>query len=426
MSPISPPCVLSPYLFLHYHYHMNQVNSQSEEVKEPVTGQKSDVYRIHTKDNREIVLVGTAHISQISKDLVHETIENEAPDTVCVELDEGRLKSIQDPNRWKNTDLRDVIKKKQLATLIANLVLGSYQKRMGAQTGVKPGSELKEAVDVANEKNIPIVLADRDIKITLKRTWACTPWYRKFSLLGGLFASIFDKTEISEEELQKIKEKDALNSMMQEFGKTFPEVKQVLIDERDQFLASKIKNAQGDKVVAVIGAGHLRGIASIIEEDKELPSEESISVIPKGTAIWKIIGWSITLAIIASIVLVGYFAGIEKAGQLSLQWAMLTGGGAMLGAIIAGGHPLTILVALVMAPFTGLTPLIGVGFFTALTQVYVRPPRVSEMETLTDDIWQVKRWWKNRVTRVILCFLCPGIPAIIGKILAIFKIYQAF
>jgi pheromone shutdown-related protein TraB len=404
---------------------MNESYSQSEEIKEPVTG-KSDVYRIHTKDNREIILVGTAHISQVSKDLVHETIENESPDTVCVELDEGRLKSIQDPNRWKNTDLRDVIKKKQLATLIANLVLGSYQKRMGAQTGVKPGSELKEAVDVANEKNIPIVLADRDIKITLRRTWACTPWYRKFSLLGGLFASIFDKTEISEEELQKIKEKDALNSMMQEFGNTFPEVKQVLIDERDQFLASKIKNAQGGKVVAVIGAGHMRGIASIIEEDKELPSEESISVIPKGTVIWKILGWSITLAIIASIALVGYFAGIEKAGQLSLQWVMFTGGGAMLGAIIAGGHPLTILVALVMAPFTGLTPLIGVGFFTALTQVYVRPPRVSEMETLTDDIWQVRRWWKNRVTRVILCFLCPGIPAIIGKILAILKIYQAF
>ena len=415
-----------PSHFLHYHYRMNESNTQSVENKESMSGEKSDVYRIHTKDNREIVLVGTAHISQVSKDLVHETIENETPDTVCVELDEGRLKSIQDPDRWKNTDLKEVIKKKQLATLIANLVLGSYQKRMGAQTGVRPGAELKEAVDISNSKNIPLVLADRDIKITLRRTWACTPWYRKFNLLGGLFASIFDKTEINEDELQKIKEKDALNSMMQEFGKSFPEVKQVLIDERDQFLASRIKNAQGNKVVAVVGAGHMRGIASIIEEDKELPSEESISVIPKGTSLWKILGWSITIAIIASIVLIGYVAGIEKAGQLTLQWVMYTGGGAMLGAIIAGGHPLTVLVALVMAPFTGLTPLIGVGFFTALTQAYVRPPRVSEMETLTDDIWQVRHWWKNRVTRVILCFLCPGIPAIIGKILAIFKIYQAF
>ena len=388
--------------------------------------ENADIYRINSADGREIILIGTAHISQSSKELVRETIEKESPDTVCVELDEGRFKSLKEPDRWKNTDLKQVIKKKQLATLIANLVLGSYQKRMGAQTGVKPGAELKEAAETAEGQGAQLVLADRDIKITLKRTWACTPWYRKLSLLGGLFASIFDKTEISEEELSKIKEQDALSSMMQEFGKSFPEVKQVLIDERDQFLASKIKNAAGQKVVAVVGAGHVKGIASIIRENKELPSEESISVIPKGAPIWKIIGWAIPLAIIASIIFVGYNAGVEKAGQLSLQWAMLTGGGAMLGTIIAGGHPVTILVALVAAPFTGLTPLIGVGFFTALTQVYMRPPRVSEMETLADDIWQVKRWWKNRVTRVILCFLCPGIPAIIGKILAIFQIYQAF
>ena len=386
--------------------------------------ENADIYRIQ-KDDREIILIGTAHISQASKELVRETIEAESPDTVCVELDEGRLKSIQDPDRWKRTDLREVIKKKQLATLIANLVLGSYQKRMGAQTGVKPGSELKEAVEVADEKGSELVLADRDIKITLRRTWACTPWYRKLNLLGGLFASIFDKTEVSEEELAKIKEQDALSSMMQEFGKNFPEVKQVLIDERDQFLAMKIKAAPGKKIVAVVGAGHMRGIAKIIEEDRPLPSEESISVIPKSAPIWKIIGWAIPIAIVASIIAVGVHAGAAKAGELSLQWAMLTGGGAMLGAIIAGGHPLTVLVALIAAPFTGLTPLIGVGFFTALTQVYMRPPRVSEMETLSDDIWQVKRWWKNRVTRVILCFLCPGIPAIVGKILAILKIYQA-
>ncbi len=386
--------------------------------------ENADIYRIK-KEDREIILIGTAHISQASKDLVRETIEAETPDTVCVELDEGRLSSIKDPDRWKKTDLRQVIKNKQLGTLIANLVLGSYQKRMGAQTGVKPGSELKEAVDVAEAAGHELVLADRDIKITLRRTWACTPWYRKFSLLGGLFASIFDKTEVSEEELAKIKEQDALNGMMQEFGKSFPEVKQVLIDERDQFLASKIKNAPGRKIIAVVGAGHMRGIASIIEEEKELPSEESISVIPKSAPIWKIIGWAIPIAIVASIIAVGIHAGAAKAGELSLQWAMLTGGGAMLGTIIAGGHPLTILVALVTAPFTGLTPLIGVGFFTALTQVYMRPPRVAEMESLSDDIWQVKRWWKNRVTRVILCFLCPGIPAIVGKILAIFNIYQA-
>lgn len=405
---------------------MNDITPANSENGEQNAAGNTDIYRISTSDGREIILIGTAHISNASKELVKQTIEQENPDTVCVELDEGRYKSLKEPDRWKNTDLKQVIKKKQLATLIANLVLGSYQKRMGSQTGVKPGAELKEAAEIAESKGTQLVLSDRDIKITLKRAWACTPWYRKFSLLGGLFASIFDKTEISEEDLSKIKEQDALSTMMQEFGKTFPEVKQVLIDERDQYLANKIKSAPGKKIIAVIGKGHLKGIARIIETNEELPSEESITVIPKGAAIWKIIGWAIPAAIVASILFVGYEAGFEKAGMLSLQWAMYTGGGAMLGTIIAGGHPLTVLVSLVMAPFTGLTPLIGVGFFTALTQVYMRPPRVQEMETLSDDIWQVKRWWKNRVTRVILCFLCPGIPAIIGKILAILEIYKAF
>lgn len=386
----------------------------------------SDIHRLSLPENREIILVGTAHISQESKDLVQQTIENESPDTVCVELDEGRMKSLEEPDRWKNLDLKTIIKQKQLGTLVANLVLGSYQKRMGDQTGVRPGSELQEAVQIAKDKNIPIVLADRQIKITLRRTWSYTPWYRKLALLGALIGSIFDKTEVSEEELRKIKEQDSLNAMMSEFGKSFPEVKKVLIDERDQFLASRIKNAPGKKVVAVVGAGHVNGISEIIEKNLELPSEESLSQIKKASIGWKILAWSIPVAIIASIIAIGFHSGAAKAGQISLQWAMLTGGGAMLGTILAGGHPVTILVSLLIAPFTGLTPLIGVGFFTALTQVYMRPPRVQEMETLNDDIWKVRRWWKNRVTRVFLCFLMPGFPAIIGKILAIFKIYQAF
>ena len=386
----------------------------------------SDIYRIVLPENREIILVGTAHISQESKDLVRKTIEEESPDTVCVELDEGRMKSLEEPDRWKNLDLKAIIRQKQLGTLVANLVLGSYQKRMGDQTGVRPGAELQEAVQIAKEKNIPIVLADRQIKTTLRRTWSYTPWYRKFALLGALISSIFDKTEVSEEELRKIKEQDSLNAMMAEFGKTFPEVKKVLIDERDQFLASRIINAPGKKVVAVVGAGHVKGISQIIEQNMELPSEDSLSEIKKASLTFKILAWSIPIAIVAAIVAVGFQSGIARAGELSLHWAMLTGGGAMLGTIIAGGHPLTVLIALLTAPITTLIPMIGVGFFTALTQVYMRPPRVQEMETLNDDIWKVRRWWKNRVTRVFLCFLLPGLPTVIGKVLAILKIYQAF
>lgn len=386
----------------------------------------NDIFHITTQSGKEIFLIGTAHISEESRILVRNTIETESPDAVCVELDAGRLLSLDEPERWKKTDLKTVIKEKQLGTLVANLVLGSYQKRMGAQTGVKPGAELYEAVLVAREQNIPIVLSDRNIKITLKRAWASTPWYRKFSLLGGLFASLFDKTEINEEELKKMKEQDTLNSLMQEFGKTYPEIKQVLIHERDLFLASSIEKAEGKKIIAVIGAGHREGIRAILESGKTERDTSALETIPPKSILSKIIGWGIPVAIIASLVALGIHAGIEKAGEASLYWAMLTGGGAMLGTIVAGGHPLTILTALVAAPFTGLTPLIGVGFFTALVQVYMRPPRVKEMETLTDDIWHFKLWWKNRALRVFLCFLLPGFPAIIGKILAIFNIYQSF
>ena len=388
--------------------------------------ENADICRIKIADDKEFVLVGTAHISQESKDLVTQAIQEESPDTVCVELDEGRLKSLEDPDRWKKTDLKKIIREHQLGTLIANLVLGSYQKRMGLSTGVRPGAELYGAVLSARSAGIPIVLADRDIKVTLRRTWSCTPWYRKFSLIASLFASLFDKTEISEEELKRIRERDSLSAMMEEFGKTFPEVKSVLIDERDQYLASRIRHASGKKVLAVVGAGHVQGIRKILEENKPLPEESTLCQIMPSSPVFKILGWTITVAIIASIVGVGIHSGLEKAGEVTLNWFLYTGGGAMLGSIIAGAHPLAVLTALIVAPFTGLTPLIGVGFFVALVQAYLRPPRVAEFETVSEDIWKISRWWKNRVTRVILCFLLPGFPAIIGKIIARIGIYRAY
>lgn len=388
--------------------------------------ENADICRIKIADDKEFVLVGTAHISQESKDLVTQAIQEESPDTVCVELDEGRLKSLEDPDRWKKNDLKKIIREHQLGTLIANLVLGSYQKRMGLSTGVRPGAELYGAVLSARSAGIPIVLADRDIKVTLRRTWSCTPWYRKFSLIASLFASLFDKTEISEEELKRIRERDSLSAMMEEFGKTFPEVKSVLIDERDQYLASRIRHASGKKVLAVVGAGHIQGIRKILEENKPLPEESTLCQIMPSSPVFKILGWTITVAIIASIVGVGIHSGLEKAGEVTLNWFLYTGGGAMLGSIIAGAHPLAVLTALVVAPFTGLTPLIGVGFFVALVQAYLRPPRVAEFETVSEDIWKISRWWKNRVTRVILCFLLPGFPAIIGKIIALIGIYRAY
>jgi len=384
--------------------------------------QSKDIIRIQTPE-REIVLLGTAHISQESIDLVRATIAAEAPDSVCVELDEGRLKALENKDRWKNLDVKDILRKKQMISLIANLVLASYQKRMGESTGVEPGSELKAAVEEARACKANLVLADRDVKTTLRRAWASTPFFRKFKLGYTLLGSIFETEKVSEEELSKMREQDTLSVMMEEFGREFPEIKQILISERDQFLAGRILKAPGKKVLAVVGAGHLPGIKAIIEGDLDTPSEKDLCKIPPPSHWGTVIGWGLPAAIILSLVYIGIKFGPSAFADNAIFWAMATGLPAALGATIALAHPLAILTALCLAPLTTLHPLIGVGMFVAFVQAYFCPPRVFEMETAAEDIWKPSRWWKNRFTRVFLAFICPGLPTTIGSFVGMGKIF---
>ena len=235
---------------------MDKVQDAPDKDKKQV---QSDVHRLRVKD-KEIILVGTAHISKQSADLVREIIETERPDCVCVELDEKRYKSLSDRKRWEALDIKEIIRKKQLGLLIANLVLTSYQKKLGDQIGMMPGSELMEAVKSAESAGIPVSLCDRDVGITLKRAWRSTPLWKKSWLLATLLASLFDKTEITEEKLAELRQTDVLTELLEEIGEAMPELKTVLIDERDTFLAEKIKSAKGKKIVAVVGAGHVEGI----------------------------------------------------------------------------------------------------------------------------------------------------------------------
>ncbi|MCL2100244.1 MAG: TraB/GumN family protein [Fibromonadales bacterium] len=384
--------------------------------------QSKDIIRIQVSPEREIVLLGTAHISQESIDLVKETIAAEKPDCVCVELDENRLKALEDTDRWKNLNIKEVLKKKQMSSLIVNLILASYQKRMGESTGVEPGSELKAAVEGARACNANLVLADRDVKITLRRTWASTPFFRKFKLLATLLGTLFETEEISEEELSKMREQDTLSVMLDDFGKAFPEIKQILISERDQFLAGRIMKAEGGKVLAVVGAGHLPGIKNIIENNTETPPEEDLCKIPPSSHLGTIIGWGIPAAIILSLVYIGVKLGPEAFADNIVFWILATGLPAAFGTICALAHPLAIIAALFLAPITTLHPLIGVGMFTAFIQAYFCPPRVFEMETATEDLWKPSRWWKNRFTRVFLAFIFPGLPTTIGSFIGMGKI----
>lgn len=376
------------------------------------TLESPDIHRIDL-DGREIILVGTAHVSQKSVELVHEVIETEQPDSVCVELDEKRFESLSQKDRWQNLDIKEIIRKKQLSTLMVNLTLASYQKKLGDQLGVLPGSELLEAAKTAQAHNIPISLCDRDVRVTLRRAWKKTSIFKKGYLLASLFASLFDNTKIDEEKLDELKDSDALSELLNEMGEALPEIKQVLIDERDTFLAEKIKATTGQKLVAIVGAGHIQGIKQAIAEDRSSLMDD-INTIPKVSPLWKIAGWLIPLLIIGSIGYIGWNKGLMEAGANITYWILANGIPSALGALVAFAHPFTIISAFVAAPITSLTPVIGAGYVCAFVQAMMQPPIVREFETAMEDMGSLKKWWQNRLLKVFLAFILPGIGSMVG------------
>jgi pheromone shutdown-related protein TraB len=366
-----------------------------------------------TLGEREIFLVGTAHVSQGSVDLVTQVISREKPDCVCVELDDKRYKALSGRKRWESLDLKEIIRKKQLSTLLVNLILSSYQKKLGMQLGVVPGAELLEATREAEKHAIPVSLCDRDVRVTLRRAWHETSFLKKGYLLATLLVSLFDKTEITEEKLQELKKKDILSELMSELGEAMPELKRVLIDERDIYLAEKIKMSAGRKLVAVVGAGHVEGIKKRIREDNTavLPA---ISTFPPVSSAFKALGWAIPGLIIGSLIVIGIQKGSTAAGANLLYWILANGIPSAIGAMLAWAHPLTIASAFAAAPVTSLTPVIGAGYVTAFVQVMVRPPVVREFETVTEDMSSFAGWWQNKLLRVFLAFILPGLGSMIG------------
>jgi len=381
-----------------------------------------DVHIIQ-KDGREFIVVGTAHISRESADLVREVIENEKPNVVCVELDEKRLLALSEKNRWENLDLKSIIKQKQLSTLIVNLILSSYQKKLGEKLGVNPGTELLEAVNKAKEKNIPVELCDREARITLRRAWHSMSLWQKLKLVVGGFGGIFEKQELTEEKLAELRSKDVLSEMMDELGKAMPVLKKVIIDERDKYLAEKMKRSDGNKVVSVVGAGHAQGIIKALNNNDEIDLKE-IEVIPKPSPVAKIVGWGIPAVIIGSILFIGYSKGLSEAGDNALFWILANGIPSAFGALLALAHPITILSAFFAAPVTSLSPLIGAGYVAAFVQAYFQPPLVKDFQSVGDNAKQVKMWWKNRLLKVLLVFILASLGSVLGTWVGLVEIVK--
>ena len=405
----------------------------SDEEKKKVTSEPAeaanaeadskDVHRLKLGD-REFILVGTAHISKQSTELVRRVIEEEKPDTVCVELDQRRYETISKPNQWDKLNLLQIIKKKQLPTLIVQLVLSSYQKRMGEQLGVLPGTELLEATRVAEENGIPFELCDRDVGITLKRAWRNTGVFKRMWLMSSLLAGMFDKVEVTEEQIQAIKDQDALTEMLNDIGEAAPSMKAALIDERDEYMAEKIRSAKGNKIVAVVGAGHVKGMLERFKQEAKADLEK-LEALPPPSHFWKYVALVIPLVIIGSLIVIGYTKGFDEAMSNLKFWVLVNSIPTALGACLALAHPLVILAAFIVAPFTSLTPVVGAGMVTAFLQAWLRPPRVYELESAGSDIGYFTKWWSNRLLRVFLTFFLPGLLGAIATYVGVAKILNS-
>jgi pheromone shutdown-related protein TraB len=304
----------------------------------------------------------------------------------------------------------------QLASVFANLVLASYQKKLGGAVGVLPGVELLEAAKVAEERGIPVSLCDRDVRITLRRAWTTMSWWRKSYFMSSLIVALLETPDLDEAGLQ-LRQQDVTTRLIEELGKEFPSIKTVLIDERDTYLAQKIREAPGNRIVAIVGAGHRRGVCKKLVDDDRIDLAP-LETIPPVSPLWSWAGWSIPALVLGSIAYIGLTKGAAAAGESIVFWVVATGLPSFIGAVAALAHPLTSVAAFVAAPITTLTPLLGVGYVTAFLQAYLRPPLVRELQTVGDEIGSLRNWWSNRLLRVLLVFIFTTLGGIVGTFFA--------
>lgn len=367
-------------------------------------------------DDKQIILVGTAHVSKESVTLVKSVIEQENPDTVAVELCPSRFQTIKQKDQWREMDIIKVIKEKKAFLLLANFMLASFQKRIAAKLDIKPGAEMVQAIESGEAVGADIHLADRDIRVTLSRTWRTMGLWARIKLLFQLILSLGEVEDINEEDIENMKNQDVLESLLAELGQAMPVVKDILIDERDQYLCEKIRSAPGSKIVAVVGAGHVPGIKKYWENDIQL---DKLEVLPPKSPLAGILKWLLPGAILI-LLAAGFYLGGKDAGTGMLTWWILANGIlAGLGALIALAHPLTVVSSVLAAPLTSLNPMIAAGWVSGLVEAFTRKPRVKDFEKLPQDILSVKGFWQNKVTKILLVVVFTNLGSAIGTFVAI-------
>lgn len=385
-------------------------------------GAEQPVARV-TLGATEFVLLGTAHVSRVSADAVREMLAGEHFDAVAVELCQPRYDSMRDPEAYRKLDLFQVIRQRKVGLIAANLALSAFQRRLAEQFGIEPGAEMKAAIDGAEARGVPVWLIDREIGVTLRRAYHSVGFFDRLSIVGGLGASLLTREEVSEAEIEKLKEGDLLGSMFNEFARESPPLYEALIGERDRYMTARLREYSADgvprRVLVVIGAGHLAGI------ERELPVQEApphelvatLSTLPPPSHFGRWFAIAI-FVIIAGAIGLTFTHGARAGTDALITWVMFTGGFAALGAVAAAAHPLSTLAAFIAAPLKPFRPGVPASAISAGVEAWLRKPRVADFDTLRDDVAHWSGWWKNRIARTLLNFMFVTIGTLVGEYLA--------
>lgn len=376
-------------------------------------------------------LLGTAHVSAESAAEVRSLISSGEFDAVAIELCPARYQSLVEPDALAGQDLFDIFRQGKAGMVAANLALGAFQQRIAEQSGIEPGAEMRAALEESKANDLPLLLIDRDVGLTLKRIYANVPWWQRFSLLSGLLGSVLSRQEVSAADIERLKEGDVLESTFNEFAEQSENLYIPLISERDRYMVLRLGEECAPNryrhVLVVIGAGHLKGMAENLQQplpDDPSAERESLEVTPPRSRVWKALPWVITALVVLGFT-IGFSRDVNLGWQLVLEWVLINGTLSAAGAAIALGHPATILAAFVAAPITTFNPTIGAGFVAAGVEILMRKPKVGDFAHLRHDVTTAKGWWRNRVSRTLLVFLLSTLGSAIGTWVAGFRIAGA-
>ncbi len=372
-------------------------------------------------------IIGTAHVSKDSVELVDKQIEEWGPDVVAIELCNSRAQALKDERRLDQEGLRKVIKEGKAPLVLIQSMLAAEQRRLGMDEGVQPGAELLGAMNSAEEKNIEVALVDRDIQITLRRAWRNMGLREKWRILWGLVAPEEDSEEDIPEINELLSNKDLLSELMEELKQIAPSAGEVLVDERDEYLATKIEDQRSKgKVLAVIGAGHLDGVSKRLQ-NRETTAEriEELEIVPRPNPLWKVVMWGIPLLVFG---LMGWFLYTGAEGdlyQMLTIWTLFNAAMAAICCMIARGHPLAILTAAIASPITSLNPALAAGWFAGYVQLVVREPSTKDLKDFL-KLDEMKLFWSNRAGRVLLVTALTNLGSMLGAWFATAGIITVF